>query len=172
MAFNDLLLRTINGEKTERPPVWFMRQAGRYMEEYRAVRKNVTFLELCKSPDLCTEVTLQPIEAFGFDNAILFSDILVPIEPMGVELDFNPAPVIANPVRTLEAADKLRELDPEKDVPFVMETVRKLVKALNVPLIGFSGAPFTLACYMVEGLALRTMNISKLLCIHSRRPTG
>jgi len=151
MAFNDLLLRTLDGQKTERPPVWFMRQAGRYMTEYKAVRSKVTFLELCKSPELCTEVTLQPIEAFGFDNAILFSDILVPIEPMGVELDFNPAPVIANPVRTLADADKLRELDPEKDVPFVMETVRKLVDALDVPLIGFSGAPFTLACYMVEG---------------------
>lgn len=112
----------------------------------------MTFLELCKSPELCTEVTLQPIEAFGFDNAILFSDILVPIEPMGVQLDFNPAPVIANPVRTLADADKLREIDPEKkDVPFVLETVRMLVKALDVPLIGFSGAPFTLACYMVEG---------------------
>lgn len=170
MAFNDLLLRTINGEKTERPPVWFMRQAGRYMEEYRAVRKNVTFLELCKSPDLCTEVTLQPIEAFGFDNAILFSDILVPIEPMGVELDFNPAPVIANPVRTLEAADKLRELDPEKDVPFVMETVRKLVKALNVPLIGFSGAPFTLACYMVEGSGSKNYEHIKTL-MHTQPQT-
>lgn len=151
MAFNDLLLRSINGEKVERPPVWFMRQAGRYMEEYRALRSKVTFLELCKSPELCTEVTLQPIRAFGFDNAILFSDILVPIEPMGVQLDFNPAPVIANPVRTLADADKLREMDPEKDVPFVMETVRRLVKELDVPLIGFSGAPFTLACYMVEG---------------------
>lgn len=151
MAFNDLLLRTMNGEKVERPPVWFMRQAGRYMEEYRAVRSKVTFLELCKSPDLCTEVTLQPIEAFGFDNAILFSDILVPIEPMGVNLDFNPAPFISNPVRTLEDADKLREINPEQDVPYVLETVRKLVKALDVPLIGFSGAPFTLACYMVEG---------------------
>jgi len=151
MAFNDLLLRTINGEKTDRPPVWFMRQAGRYMEEYREVRSKVSFLELCKSPELCTEVTLQPIRAFGFDNAILFSDILIPIEPMGVDLDFNPAPFISNPVRTLADADKLREIDPAKDVPFVLETVKMLVKALDVPLIGFSGAPFTLACYMVEG---------------------
>ncbi|PLX69629.1 MAG: uroporphyrinogen decarboxylase [Denitrovibrio sp.] len=163
MAFNDLLLRSINGEKVERPPVWFMRQAGRYMEEYRAVRKKVTFLELCKNPDLCTEVTLQPIEAFGFDNAILFSDILIPIEPMGVKLDFNPAPVIANPVRTLADADKLREINPEQDVPFVLETVRKLVKALDVPLIGFSGAPFTLASYMVEGAGSKNYEHIKTL---------
>ena len=163
MAFNDLLIRTMNGEKTDRPPVWLMRQAGRYMEEYRAVRSKVTFLELCKSPELCTEVTLQPIRAFGFDNAILFSDILIPIEPMGVKLDFNPAPVIANPVRTLADADKLREIDPKKDVPFVMETVKMLVKALDVPLIGFSGAPFTLACYMVEGSGSKNFEHIKIL---------
>jgi uroporphyrinogen decarboxylase len=163
MAFNDLLLKTINGEKTDRPPVWFMRQAGRYMEEYRAVRSKVSFLELCKSPELCTEVTLQPIRAFGFDNAILFSDILIPVEPMGIKLDFNPAPVIANPVRTLADAEKLREIDPVKDVPFVLETVRMLVKALDVPLIGFSGAPFTLACYMVEGSGSKNFEEIKTL---------
>lgn len=163
MAFNDLLLRTLNGEKTDRPPVWFMRQAGRYMKEYREVRSKVTFLELCKSPELCTEVTLQPIRAFGFDNAILFSDILIPVEPMGIELDFNPAPLIANPVRTLADADKLREIDPAKDVPFVLETVKMLVKALDVPLIGFSGAPFTLACYMVEGKGSKNFEHIKIM---------
>ncbi|WP_303850374.1 uroporphyrinogen decarboxylase [Seleniivibrio woodruffii] len=163
MAFNDLLMRTLNGEKTDRPPVWFMRQAGRYMKEYREVRSKVTFLELCKSPELCTEVTLQPIRAFGFDNAILFSDILIPVEPMGIKLDFDPAPVIANPVRTLADADKLREIDPAKDVPFVIETVKMLVKALDVPLIGFSGAPFTLACYMVEGKGSKNFEHIKIM---------
>lgn len=163
MAFNDLLIRTLNGEKTDRPPVWFMRQAGRYMKEYREVRSKVTFLELCKSPELCTEVTLQPIRALGFDNAILFSDILIPVEPMGIKLDFNPAPKIANPVRTLADADKLRVIDPEKDVPFVKETVKMLVKALDVPLIGFSGAPFTLACYMVEGAGSKNFENIKIL---------
>lgn len=163
MAFNDLLLRTLNGEKTDRPPVWFMRQAGRYMKEYRDVRSKVSFLELCKSPELCTEVTLQPIRAFGFDNAILFSDILIPVEPMGIQLDFNPAPIIANPVRTLADADRLRVIDPAKDVPFVMETVKMLVKALDVPLIGFSGAPFTLACYMVEGKGSKNFEHIKIM---------
>ncbi|KAA0257800.1 uroporphyrinogen decarboxylase [Deferribacter autotrophicus] len=149
--FNDLILRALNGEKLERPPVWLMRQAGRYMAEYREVRSKVTFLELCKTPELACEVTLQPIRAFGMDAAILFSDILVPIEPMGVNLDFNPAPVISNPIRTKEDAENLRVVEPEKDLPFVIETVKLLVERLNVPLIGFSGAPFTLACYMVEG---------------------
>lgn len=151
MAFNDLLLKALNKEKTERPPIWLMRQAGRYMAEYRAVREKVSFLELCKNPTLACEVTLQPIDILGVDAGILFSDILIPVEPMGVDLSFNPAPFISNPVRTQADVNKLKILNPEIDVPFVYETVKLLVSKLNVPLIGFSGAPFTLACYMVEG---------------------
>ncbi|MBZ4643221.1 MAG: uroporphyrinogen decarboxylase [Deferribacteres bacterium] len=151
MEFNSLILDVLDGKKVSRKPVWLMRQAGRYMPEYMAVRKKVTFLELCKTPELACEVTLQPIDILGVDAAILFSDILIPVEPMGVKLDFNPAPLISNPVRTLSDVENLRVIDPEDDVPFVIETVKLLVKELNVPLIGFSGAPFTLACYMVEG---------------------
>ena len=173
MAFNDLLLKALHKEKTERPPVWLMRQAGRYMPEYMAVRKNVTFLELCKTPELACEVTLQPIDILGADAAILFSDILIPIEPIGLDLNFNPAPVIANPVRTQEDINKLRAFNPESDAPFVYKTIDLLVKKLNVPLIGFSGAPFTLACYMTEGggsksfLEIRKMMLNTPNLYHS-----
>ncbi|MGA1863087.1 uroporphyrinogen decarboxylase [Deferribacter thermophilus] len=158
---NDLLLRVLNAEKVERQPIWLMRQAGRYMKEYRDVRSKVTFLELCKTPELACEVTLQPIRAFGLDAAIVFSDILIPIEPMGVELDFNPAPVIANPIRSKADAEKLTVVDPYKDLNFVIETVKLLVSKLDVPLIGFSGAPFTLACYMVEGKGSKNFDVIK-----------
>ncbi|HLB25482.1 MAG TPA: uroporphyrinogen decarboxylase [Nitrospirota bacterium] len=146
-------LKACNNMPVDRTPVWLMRQAGRYMEQYRAVRAKVSFLDLCKSPELCTEVTLQPIDILGVDAAILFSDILVPIEPMGMKLDFTPSPVFERPIRTQEDVDRLRVIDPEADVPFVMETIKMLRRELEgrVPLIGFSGAPFTLASYMVEG---------------------
>jgi uroporphyrinogen decarboxylase len=121
------------------------------MPEYRAVRSRVSFLELCKTPELACKVTLDPVNILGLDAAILFSDIMIPVEGMGVNLDFNPGPVISNPVRTLKDAENLKIINPYKEVPFVIETVRLLVDKLNVPLIGFSGAPFTLACYMVEG---------------------
>jgi uroporphyrinogen decarboxylase len=151
MAFNDLILKVLRGEKVEKTPIWLMRQAGRYMPEYMAIRKKVSFLELCKTPELACEVTLQPVDILKVDAAILFSDILIPVEPMGINLDFNPAPTISNPVRKKEDVEKLRVIDPYEDVPFVIEAVKLLVRELNVPLIGFSGAPFTLACYMVEG---------------------
>jgi len=148
---NNLLIDVLDGKKVDRPPVWLMRQAGRYMPEYMEVRRKVTFLELCKNPELAAKVTHQPVDILGVDAAILFSDILIPVEPMGVKLDFDPAPIISNPVRNQKDADRLTILEPYKDVPFVVETVKLLVKDLKVPLIGFSGAPFTLACYMVEG---------------------
>lgn len=151
MAFNDLLLQALHKEKTKRPPIWLMRQAGRYMPEYMEIRKKVSFLELCKTPELACEVTLQPVDILGVDAAILFSDILIPIEPIGINLNFNPAPCISNPVRTLKDAENLRKFNPEADAPFLYKTIDLLVKKLNVPLIGFSGAPFTLACYITEG---------------------
>jgi len=130
-----------------------MRQAGRYLPQYRAIRARVSFIDLCKTPDLACEVTLQPIDEFGFDAAILFCDILIPLEAMGMALDFTPAPVLPDPVRDRAAIDRLVVPDPEATMPFVMEAVRKIRRALDgrVPLIGFAGAPFTLASYAVEG---------------------
>ena len=150
---NDTFLQACRGERTEYTPVWFMRQAGRYLPEYQAVRQKLTFLELCKTPELCTEVTLQPIDIFGFDAAILFSDILIPMEAMGLTLEFHEGrgPIFPNPVRTQAAVDNLIVPDPDETMPFVMETIRLLRKELKVPLIGFSGAPFTLATYLIEG---------------------
>ncbi len=150
---NDTFLKACRGEQTDYTPVWFMRQAGRYLPQYQAVRGKVSFLELCKSPELCTEVTLQPIEIFGFDAAILFSDILIPMEAMGLVLEFHEGrgPVFPEPVRSRAAVDRLRVPDPEESMPFVLETIRLLRRELSVPLIGFSGAPFTLATYLIEG---------------------
>ncbi len=150
---NDTFLRACRGEQTEYTPVWFMRQAGRYLPEYQKVRSKLSFLELCKRPELCTEVTLQPIDIFGFDAAILFSDILIPMEAMNLTLEFHEGrgPVFPHPVRSKQAVEALIVPDPEATVPFVMETIRLLRNELQVPLIGFAGAPFTLATYLVEG---------------------
>ncbi|WP_027390586.1 uroporphyrinogen decarboxylase [Chrysiogenes arsenatis] len=146
-------IKACRGEETTRTPVWFMRQAGRYLPEYRAVRKNYTFLEMCQKPEVACEVTLQPIDLLGFDAAILFSDILVPFSPMGLDIDFNPAPVISNPVRTRAAVEALRT-DAAQETTYVYDAIKLIKSELvsrKVPLIGFSGAPFTLASYAVEG---------------------
>ena len=123
------------------------------MPQYRAVRKKYSFLEVCKTPELACEVTLQPIDEFGFDASILFCDILIPLEAMGMELHFNPAPVLPEPVRDRSAIDKLAVPDPEKEMPYVLDAIRLIRKGLDgrVPLIGFAGAPFTLSTYAVEG---------------------
>jgi uroporphyrinogen decarboxylase len=130
-----------------------MRQAGRYLPEYMAVRSKCTFLELCKTPELAAEVTIQPVDILGVDAAIMFSDILTPVEPMGMKLDFVPGPVFESPIRSMADVEKLRIPQMEQDVPYVLETIKILRRELEgkVPLIGFGGAPFTLACYMVEG---------------------
>ena len=153
MSQDYTFLKACRGEKTDYTPVWLMRQAGRYLPQYMAVRKKVTFLELCKTPELAAEVTIQPIDYLNADAAILFSDILTPVEPMGLKLDFVPGPVFENPVRTEADIDALRIPVMEEDVPYVLETIRILRREFEgrVPLIGFGGAPFTLACYMVEG---------------------
>jgi len=150
---NDTFLKACRGEQTAYTPVWFMRQAGRYLPDYQKIRSKISFLELCKRPELCTEVTLQPIDIFGFDAAILFSDILIPMEAMNLALEFHEGrgPVFPHPVRDRQAVDALVIPDPEESVPFVMETIRLLRSALQVPLIGFAGAPFTLATYLIEG---------------------
>jgi uroporphyrinogen decarboxylase len=141
------------GQPTEFTPVWLMRQAGRYLPQYMEVRRKCTFLELCKTPELAAEVTIQPIDYLGADAAILFSDILTPVEPMGMKLDFVPGPVFENPIRTMADVQALRIPEMEADVPYVLETIKILRREFEgrVPLIGFGGAPFTLACYMVEG---------------------
>ncbi|MBW2476393.1 MAG: uroporphyrinogen decarboxylase [Deltaproteobacteria bacterium] len=153
MTTDYTFLKACRGEKTDYTPVWLMRQAGRYLPQYMAVRKKVTFLELCKTPELAAEVTIQPIDYLNADAAILFSDILTPVEPMGLKLDFIPGPVFENPVRSEADIDALRIPVMEEDVPYVLETIRILRREFEgrVPLIGFGGAPFTLACYMVEG---------------------
>lgn len=150
---NDTFLQACRGERTAYTPVWFMRQAGRYLPEYQKVRSKVSFLKLCKTPELAAQVTLQPIDIFGFDAAILFSDILIPMEAMNLALEFHEGkgPLFAHPVRSQKAVDDLVVPIPEEQLTFVLETIRLLRSALQVPLIGFAGAPFTLATYLIEG---------------------
>ncbi len=157
-TFEPPFLKACRREPVPHTPVWIMRQAGRYLPEYRAVRKKVDFLTLTKTPDLAAEVTLQPIRRFEMDAAILFSDIMTPVEGMGIELEFDPGPVIDNPVRSPADVDRLRIADPWESVPFVMETIGILRKELpaSAPLIGFAGAPWTLFCYAVEGKGSKT----------------
>ena len=154
-----VFLRACRGEPTPHTPVWLMRQAGRYMAEYRALRERVPFLALCKTPDLAAQVTIEAVERLGVDAAILFSDILLVLEPMGVGLEFaqGDGPVIHRPVRSGKDIDSLREVPPGESVPFVFEAVRQIRRGLpsHIPLIGFSGAPFTLASYLIEGGASR-----------------
>ena len=154
MADEPLFLRACRSEPTERTPIWLMRQAGRYMAEYRAVRSKVDFWTLCKTPELACEVTLQPINTFGFDASIVFSDLLISLPPMGADVVFakNHGPVIADPIRTVAQIDRLRRIDPH-ELDYVADAIRLIVAALppEVPLIGFAGAPFTLASYLIEG---------------------
>jgi len=146
-------LKACRREPTPYTPIWLMRQAGRYMPEYRAVRSRMGFLELCKDSDAAAEVTVTAAERLGVDAAIIFADILLIVEPMGVGLEFSAGdgPVIHNPVRTLVDVERLPDIDAAAAVAFVYDAVRKARAALSVPLIGFSGAPFTLASYVIEG---------------------
>lgn len=150
----DRFLRACNREPVDATPVWFMRQAGRYMPEYRALREKHTLLELCKNPQLATEVTLQPLR-LGVDAAILFADILLPLEPMGAPFEFaaGEGPVIHRPARTEADVAALRVIEPEEGLGYVLDAIRLIRKELDgkVPLIGFAGAPFTIASYLVEG---------------------
>lgn len=150
---DSLFLSACRAEKTPRPPLWLMRQAGRYLPEYREIRQHVTFLELCKTPALAAEVTLQPIRRFGFDAAILFSDLLIPLEAMGLEVVFTElGPTLPSPVRGASDLERVHAFDPWEKTPFVYETIRRLRGSLgDTPLIGFAGAPFTTATYAVEG---------------------
>ncbi len=154
MEINNRFLRACHREPVNTTPVWFMRQAGRYMPEYRAIREKYSLLEICYHPELAAEVTLQPVRALGVDAAILFADILLPVIPLGLGLEFakGEGPVIGKPVRTMEDIRALNPVHAETDLGYVMEAIRILRGELNrIPLIGFCGAPFTVASYIIEG---------------------
>ena len=152
---NDRFLRACRLEHVDVTPVWFMRQAGRYMPEYRALRSQHTLLEICRQPELAAQVTLQPVDRIDLDAAILFSDLLLPLEPMGIPFDFvkGEGPVIEKPIRSAGDIERLCRFEPREALSHVLTTIRLLRRALEdrVPLIGFAGAPFTLASYAIEG---------------------
>ncbi len=150
---NDRFLRACRREPVDRPPLWIMRQAGRYLPEYRALRERVDFVTLCQTPELAVEASLQPLRRFALDAAIVFSDIMTPLAGMGVDITFDPGPRIAAPIRTAAQVASLRVPDMAGAVPFVGEAVALLRRELEgrMPVIGFCGAPFTLAAYLVEG---------------------
>lgn len=158
-------LAACRGRPHDRVPVWFMRQAGRSLPEYRAIRGTGSIIAAIRDPDLATEITLQPVRRYGVDAAILYSDIMTPVEAIGFGVDIAPGvgPVVEHPFRSAADLARLRPLDPEADTPFVLETVRNLVAELPVPLIAFAGAPFTVASYLVEGRPTRTYGLVKRL---------
>ena len=145
--------RAARGQPVPHTPIWIMRQAGRYLPEYRKLRRDVDFVTATRTPEIAARITLQPMRRFEMDAAILFSDIMTPLDPMGVEVRFAPGPVLPEPVRTPGAARAVRELVPEEGVPFVLDAIRAVRSELRpeAALIGFAGAPFTLFCYLVEG---------------------
>ena len=159
------LLAALRHEQPDATPVWFMRQAGRCLAEYRRLRERYEILTLAKTPELCAQVTAMPVDAFGVDAAVLFADIMLPLEPMGVSLEIQPdiGPIIHNPIRSAADVAKLRLIDPDAEVGFVMDAIRLVRRALDgrQAVIGFSGAPFTLACYLIEGRPSREYAIAK-----------
>ncbi len=162
-----VFLKACKREKVEYTPVWLMRQAGRYMEEYRRIREKYSFIEMCKNPEIAAEVTLQPIKKIPLDAAIIFADILLPLEGMGIDFTFgkNEGPIIKNPVRNANDVEKILIINPEKDVPYLIKAIKIVRKELDnkIPLIGFSGAPFTLASYIIEGGHSRDYALTKIL---------
>ena len=158
-------LRACRGLPHDRVPVWFMRQAGRALAEYRAIREQHTFEEVVHTPELAAEVTLQPVRRYGVDAAILFSDIVTPVQALGMGVQIKPGvgPVVEDPIRTPADLDRLRPLDAEADLGFVLDTVAILVRELPVPLIGFAGAPFTVASYLIEGGPSKSYSRTKAL---------
>ena len=168
-------MRACRREPTPYTPVWLMRQAGRYMPEYRRIREQVSFLELCKRPELAAEVTVMAVDRLGVDAAIIFADILLILEPMGMELEFaaGDGPVLHNPIRSAADVDRLNDdPDVENSLDYVLEAIRCTRAALrpDVPLIGFAGAPFTLASYMIEGEDRAIMCTLRRSCIAMRGP--
>jgi uroporphyrinogen decarboxylase len=169
---SDLFLRTCAGEVTKTRPVWIMRQAGRYLPEYRKIRAaHPNFIEFYKNPQAACEVTLQPIDRFDLDAAILFSDILTLLPPLGFDLEFIPGrgPVVHNPYRTMQDAEKINAVDAEKDLHFVYDAIRLIRKKLDgrVPLLGFAGGPLTVASYIIEGGSSKELGETKKLCFNN-----
>src|ERR1700687_5326865 len=168
MLKNDLLLKALRGENTERPPVWMMRQAGRYLPDYRTLRDKYDFFTRVQTPELATAITLQPVDQIGVDAAILFSDILVVLQAMGLEVQLieNKGPVLPDPIRTAADLKRVYIPDVEETLGYVFEAIRLAKRELNnrVPLIGFAGAPWTLLCYMVEGNGSKTFDLVKTFC--------
>jgi len=166
MTPEERFLAAARHQPVDRTPVWFMRQAGRCLPAYRELRKSYDILKLAKTPDLCAQVTLMPVDTFKVDGAVMFADIMLPLEPMGISLEIQPeiGPVIHNPIRSQAAVDALRILDAEEATPFVFDAIRLIRRELcggRAALIGFSGAPYTLACYLIEGRPSRDYNIAK-----------
>ena len=160
-------IRACRGRPHRRVPVWFMRQAGRSLPEYRRVRGDGSILDAIADPDRATEITLQPVRRYGVDAAILFSDIVVPVHAVGFGVEIAPGtgPVVERPFAARADLDRLRPLDPDSDTPYVIETVRRLAAELDVPLIGFAGAPFTVASYLIEGGPSRDHHLTKALMV-------
>lgn len=165
-TFNDTILRAYNGEKTDYTPLWFMRQAGRSQPEYLKLKEKYSLFEITHQPELCAYVTELPVQNYNTDAAILYKDIMSPLPPMGVDVEIKSGigPVIDDPIRTMQDIQSLRPINPEEDLHYVMDTIRILTKEkLSVPLIGFSGAPFTLASYMIEGGPSKQYNKTKAM---------
>ncbi|MED1738339.1 uroporphyrinogen decarboxylase [Bacillus swezeyi] len=163
-AFNDTFLKACRGEKTDHVPVWYMRQAGRSQPEYRALKEKYGLFDITHQPELCAYVTRLPVEQYGVDAAILYKDIMTPLPGIGVDVEIKNGigPVIDHPIASASDVEKLGELEPEKHIPYVLETIKLLTEEqLNVPLIGFTGAPFTLASYMIEGGPSKNYNKTK-----------
>jgi uroporphyrinogen decarboxylase len=167
MTGAERMLAALRHEQPDATPVWFMRQAGRTLPAYRDLRERYEILTLAKTPELCAEVTLMPVRTFGVDAAVMFADIMLPLEPMGVELEIEPSvgPIIHNPIRSADDVARLRVIEPAEDVAFVMEAIRIVRRELDgrQAVIGFSGSPFTLACYLIEGRPSREYAIAKAL---------
>ncbi|ANF96350.1 uroporphyrinogen decarboxylase [Paenibacillus bovis] len=153
MTYNDSFIRACRKQDIDRLPVWYMRQAGRYDPDYQKIKENYSLLEICRQPELAAEVTLMPVRKLGVDAAILYSDIMNPVASIGIDFDIvkNIGPVIDNPIRTAADVERLRPIDVEGDLSHVLETIRILDRELDVPLITFAGAPFTIASYLIEG---------------------
>ncbi|MBM7586445.1 uroporphyrinogen decarboxylase [Bacillus pakistanensis] len=163
-TFNDTLLKAARGEKTDQVPVWYMRQAGRSQPEYREIKEKYSLFEITHQPELGAYVTRLPVENYGVDAAILYKDIMSPLPAIGVKVDIKSGigPVIDNPITSYKDIESLGEIDPENDVPYVLDTIKILTQEqLSVPLIGFAGAPFTLASYMIEGGPSKNYNKTK-----------
>ena len=168
MIKNDLFLKALKGESVERPPVWMMRQAGRYLPDFMKLKEKYDFFTRCRTPELATEITVMPIRQIGTDAAILFSDILVVPQAMDIEVEMKPGvgPWLPNPVRTLEDVHKVRIPDVEESLGYVMDAVKMTKQELNdeVPLVGFAGSPWTILCYTVQGQGSKNFDIAKQFC--------